>query len=139
MGTDSRARSSDMMRRTATLFLYLAVLGCVDSLDRRGADWSVVGLAKFEDVKFSQITAGWDHDCGIIKDTGEVECWGADWASNGLAEFNGVKFSQITAGWDHACGITKDTEEVKCWGADLKEQGATGAKKFEGVKFSQIP
>ena len=31
------------------------------------------------DVAYSQISAGYDHTCGVQADNGHVSCWGANW------------------------------------------------------------
>jgi alpha-tubulin suppressor-like RCC1 family protein len=86
------------------------------------------GLAEVKGLKFSQISAGEKHNCGIIKETEEAKCWGNDqekqvtglggWQGKPLLpskfKFKGTKFSQISAGKHHTCGIIKETEEVEC-------------------------
>jgi len=97
----------------------------------------VIGTPK--GTKFSQISAGTSHNCGIIKETEEAKCWGRDQFKqvSGAAQFKGVKFSQISAGSSHNCAITKETEEAKCWGSDRFKQ-VSEAAQFKGVKFSSI-
>jgi hypothetical protein len=72
---------------------------------------------------FSEISAGYDHTCGL-KDDGYVECWG--WIRPGgyarLAVPKDLgRVTQIASGDDHSCAITLQ-KLVRCWGANDEKQ-----------------
>ena len=70
-----------------------------------------------DDVRFSAITAGGYHSCGLRPDS-TVECWGGNWIEASLgAEIppNG-QFTAVSAGWDHTCGL-RTNGTVDCWEA----------------------
>ena len=63
---------------------------------------------------FTQITAGWNHVCGL-KMEGTVVCWGGN--ENGEASApEGEVFIEISAGASHTCGLRPDGVGA-CWGS----------------------
>ena len=60
----------------------------------------------------AQISAGWQHTCGLRAD-GSSTCWGYN--SYGQATVPAGTFTQISAGWQHTCGLRAD-RSVTCWG-----------------------
>jgi alpha-tubulin suppressor-like RCC1 family protein len=78
------------------------------------------------DVRFSEISAGGRHTCGIAV-SGSAYCWGAnEVAQLGIGEDSephsvpkrvdaNIVFSGISAGWNHTCGVTPQ-RLAYCWG-----------------------
>ena len=62
--------------------------------------------------RFSCISAGWEHTCGLKAD-GSIACWGDDY--KGEATPPGDRFASVSAGWSHSCGV-RDDGTVACWG-----------------------
>jgi hypothetical protein len=67
-----------------------------------------------EPARFTQITAGADHTCGLRSD-GSATCWGRD--ASGQAEPPAGAFTQIDAGSNHTCGL-RDDATAACWGSN---------------------
>jgi alpha-tubulin suppressor-like RCC1 family protein len=78
------------------------------------------------DIRFSEISAGGRHTCGIAV-SGLAYCWGAnEVAQLGIGEDGEPRnvpmrvnanfvFSGISAGWNHTCGVTPQ-RLAYCWG-----------------------
>lgn len=65
-------------------------------------------------LAFDQISAGWNHTCGVERGTGFAHCWGDNsFAQSDVA--SGV-FEQVSAGWNHTCGRRTNLTTVECWG-----------------------
>ena len=86
---------------------------------------NTAGAAEPPEGKFSAITAGWEHSCGIRTD-GTAICWGNN--REDRAEPPEGKFSAITAGWEHSCGVRTDGTAA-CWGRN--SDGQTDAPEGE--------
>ncbi len=80
--------------------------------------WPRVGVEPPEAGRFSQVTVGYSHGCGIDVNDSTVTCWGRD--TDGEIDTPTGKFSQISAGGFHTCGIRLD-QTITCWGADKPE------------------
>ncbi len=80
---------------------------------------TVVGLAVAlimacgGEPKFTQISAGGDHTCGLRSD-GSVACWGSDEYGQ-LRAPEDEHFTAIAAGGVYTCGLRADGTAV-CWG-----------------------
>ncbi len=70
------------------------------------------GDATVETNGFIQVSAGYDHVCGLRRD-GTVACAGAN--DDGQATPPAGTFTQIAAGWGFTCGLQGDGN-VTCWG-----------------------
>lgn len=116
------------------------------------------------DHKFTQITTGQYHTCGLIAD-GTALCWGRNhngqlgisdpgwWVSRAIVEPTAVygdhKFTQIVAGYEYTCGLLTNGD-VMCWGYNGHRQLGNGVGPNElkvytfpilvagGHKFTQI-
>ncbi len=55
---------------------------------------------------FSQVSAGWDHTCGLKTD-GSLTCRGRD--DSGQATPPAGTFIQVSAGYFHTCAIKSDS------------------------------
>jgi alpha-tubulin suppressor-like RCC1 family protein len=61
---------------------------------------------------FSQVSAGYDHTCGLRTD-GTVACWGANNSAQSTPPSG--TFSQVSAGHFYTCGVKTDGT-VAGWG-----------------------
>ncbi|GAB1688659.1 hypothetical protein KRM28CT15_04620 [Krasilnikovia sp. M28-CT-15] len=103
-------------------------------------------------VRFTQLTAGNNHTCGLGSDT-RTYCWG--WGPDGqlgngtvdesttpvpVKAPNGVSFTQLTAGEGHTCGLGNDTRTY-CWGWGADGQLGNGgtANRSSPVAVSPLP
>lgn len=99
-----------------------------------------VAIAGSESVTALQISAGWEHSCGV-ETGGAAWCWGQGWAGQlgdgswGLTNHStvpvevslpGVAALMAGAGWAHSCGLVAGGA-VKCWGNGEAGQLGTGA------------
>ncbi len=64
-------------------------------------------------LRFSSVTAGGRHTCGITAD-GQARCWGADDAGQSTPPAN-ANFTEIHAEHDSTCGLST-AGDVICWG-----------------------
>ena len=91
------------------------------------------------DLRFSQLAAGADFTCGIVRD-GTAYCWGLN--ERGQLGFAGVRetgpptlvnssarFSRISAAEHHACGVTLQ-QQIVCWGNNSAGQLGHGIPPF---------
>lgn len=77
----------------------------------------------YQEYTFSQVSAGYDHTCGVRADEGyrgQVVCWGSN--SHGQLiesyedeELYNLRFQAVGAGDDFTCGLTTD-QRIVCWG-----------------------
>ncbi len=103
--------------------------------------------------KFSQITVGDVHGCGLQTDN-KVVCWGGNtapttfapskeeypqyWTNEGQATPPKGTFLQISAGRYHTCGI-KTNNTVRCWGHNSEEQSYSPSDPFWDFHFEKFP
>jgi alpha-tubulin suppressor-like RCC1 family protein len=112
--------------------------------------WTAVPVRAPHGVAFTQLTAGFDHTCGISGT--RAYCWG----NSGTSEFpatpvpvrapRGVVFTQLTAGHDYTCGIGGG--RAYCWGQNIWGQLGNGdttdqrtpvpVRAPQGVRFTQL-
>lgn len=89
---------------------------------------ALVPATVFGGLKFSTVSAGRDHACGLLLATGLAYCWGFNvWGPVGNnTQFDqltavpvlvGRTFRSITAGLFYTCGATPG-DVVYCWGYD---------------------
>jgi len=116
-----------------------AIVGAADTGWAQGATY-----AGFTGPKFTSVSAGWAHTCGI-ETNGQTYCWGAGTSGqlgNGLlvdaaapvAVVNAPAFASVHAGGNFTCGLTA-TGDVYCWGAGF----TTTATKISGsLKFTMM-
>lgn len=94
----------------------------VDAMTHSDVPVAVVG-----GLRFSAISAGTSHFCGLTRSS-RVHCWGANWAdqlgaggvgavssSTPVAASNSLRFESVTTSPYGACGIT-NRSFVYCWG-----------------------
>ncbi|MCY3805782.1 MAG: RCC1 domain-containing protein [bacterium] len=66
------------------------------------------------DGRFTAVTAGLEHSCGL-RTNGTIECWGGGTSDGGPADAPGGRFTAVTAGSFHSCGLLSDGT-ITCWG-----------------------
>ncbi|MGH7636404.1 MAG: Ig-like domain-containing protein [Gemmatimonadaceae bacterium] len=94
--------------------------------------WTPIPVS--ETLRFREISAGYDHTCGITL-SGATYCWGA-WMilDGGLAQVSytpvlvegGLTFVEISAGGWFTCGLTA-AGKAYCWGANSLGQLGNGS------------
>ena len=97
-----------------------------------GSDSSDVVTETSPNERFTEISAGYFHVCGIRKDK-TANCWGgydpgdSNYYGQGEVpeEYVETKFSKIAAGYYHNCGTTDGSNgqtagDVVCWGAEIE-------------------
>ena len=100
-------------------------------------------------MKFSSVSSGEMHTCGVEEETRRIRCWGNE--NSPKRNFNdhrvsrcekppckvpeNVKFVSVSVGEDSSCGLEEGTGFVRCWGSDEYGQVSNVTK---GVEFSSI-
>lgn len=79
---------------------------------------------------FTQVSAAWQHACGVTAD-GSVVCWGNN-ADGRASPPPGTAFTQVSAGGAHTCGVTAGGT-VACWGNNDYDQAVPDAGIFTQV------
>jgi alpha-tubulin suppressor-like RCC1 family protein len=97
-------------------------------------------------VTATQVSASWDHSCGVEAEGG-AWCWGGAWAGqlgDGSWGFGndsrvpvavyvpGAQVLMTAVGWAHSCGLLAGGA-VRCWGNN--EAGQLGTGLVEGSRF----
>jgi alpha-tubulin suppressor-like RCC1 family protein len=88
-------------------------------------------------LSFSQVSAGWEHACGVTPDY-HAYCWGnngigalGDGTTNDhstpVAVAGGHQFRQVDAGMDFTCGVSYPDNRAYCWGNNFFGQLGTGS------------
>lgn len=97
------------------------------------------------DYKFTGLSAGRQHICGVLSDRLETRCWGSDFdyaVGEGVPPFavsvpypvTGLHpFTSVSAGDQFSCGLTSD-HNVWCWGSN--RSGQLGQHPLEGRLIS---
>ena len=81
---------------------------------------------KYEPPRFSAISSGGDHTCGLQGDDGVI-CWGR---IRSLAE--GESFAVVSSGGQHTCGLRFDGS-IGCWGHNNDGQAFPPPGQFMAV------
>ena len=89
-------------------------------------------------AKFKLIAAGEAYSCGIIAQSGEIECWGRDRRGRSGQRLGAPtgKFIDISLDYDNYCGLRANGYAV-CWPHELPEENdenmaaAFGGRVFE--------
>jgi alpha-tubulin suppressor-like RCC1 family protein len=110
---------------------------------------SLVPVAVEGDLVFSQISAGFDHTCGIAG--GVAYCWGTGSSGqlgndtreeslvpNAVSADPSLRFSSISAGGYHTCGISV-TKVTYCWGAGSAGQLGQGGNVNGSISDALLP
>ena len=73
-------------------------------------------------TKFSQVSAGASHTCGILQATGGLDCWG-DNASGVTTAPATTGYQRLACGKVHCCAISA-SGSIDCWGDDSAGQAS---------------
>jgi hypothetical protein len=84
--------------------------------------------------KFSQVSAGLTHSCGV-RENGVLACWGED--EDGQSSPPPGEFTQVSVGSTHTCGVRADGT-VACWGNNLDGQTVPPQGTFLWVSAGQF-
>lgn len=109
----------------------------------RDASCSAIPIPVAGGIKFSSITAGISHACGLTQ-SGAAFCWGSDidgnlgdgpTVSRGIGPVSvagNLTFGVLSAGAYHTCGITTGGEAY-CWGRNAEGQLGNGSTSSSSV------
>ena len=120
---------ADRYGETVYLIRTDGSLGCLQDGSRAYARAVPAG-------RFTDVTAGWKHVCGLRTDK-TLACW-----KKSLAGFSGLNpvlrppsgaFEAVAAGKEHACAI-RESGSVVCWGDNTWGQADAPGGKFTDVK-----
>lgn len=87
-------------------------------------------------TKYSSVSVGAGHTCGLEQTTGVLKCWGLNnYGQLGVADFNnrttptvvssGTSFAAVWTGSSHTCALTR-SGQMKCWGYNAEGQLMNG-------------
>lgn len=86
------------------------------------------GQAAAPEGRFTQVSSGRVHSCGIESGNSTATCWGANGAQQStvpLRDDGGEHtFIAVATGHSSTCGIRQDNNQLLCWGAEIP--GADG-------------
>ena len=89
-------------------------------------------------TQFAQISAGWNHSCGITREN-RIECWGSgrDGAPGERLAAPDGEFTAISVGWRNSCALRPSGRAFCWWTPDhLTYRLPIGiAEAFGGAKF----
>ena len=94
-----------------------------------GAPQSISGPAKTPGGKFTAITAGDYHSCGLRAD-GAVVCWGSGATPTASLDIKGV--TMVSAGGAFTCGLLTD-QTIDCWAGKFSAIGNVPNGTFQAV------
>jgi alpha-tubulin suppressor-like RCC1 family protein len=105
--------------------------------DGTSANVRTVPVAVAGGHRFSAVTAGWSHTCGLVQD-GTAWCWGANFGGQlgdgttddrpaPVAVGGGRSYRSIAAGFAHTCAVALDGTAY-CWGRNDSGQLGDGTK-----------
>lgn len=93
-----------------------------------------------EGILFNQISAGAQHNCGIVSLDNTAYCWGYEGETSGAStlppDLLGTSFAQIRASQHYSCGLLT-TGAVRCWGENNNGQSTPPAATFIEVGESK--
>ncbi len=90
-------------------------------------------VASWTTGRFTQVSAGKDHTCGVRSD-GSVACWGRNVERQASPPTIG-RFTQVSAGAWHTCGLRSDGS-LECWGDD--RYGQVSDPNSSSDTFTQV-
>jgi hypothetical protein len=83
---------------------------------------------------FTQVDAGWSHNCAL-RDDGTLACWGSnDW---GESEPPAGSFTQVSAGGGYTCARRPDATLV-CWGLNYLDRATPPPGTYAQVSAGAI-
>ena len=154
-------RVTSQLSRLLSLGLVVTAIGCGDNTDSPTAPASPPALATAaaSALAFYQVSAGWNHSCGVTTDN-RAYCWGAttqgalgdgepDFPTvpqpTPVAVLGGIQFHQLSAGSFVTCGVTPDFRAY-CWGDNERGEVGDGSLTNRlvpvavagGLRFRQI-
>ncbi|NIP86080.1 MAG: hypothetical protein GTO03_11140, partial [Planctomycetales bacterium] len=89
-------------------------------------------VASWTTGRFTQVSAGKDHTCGLRSD-GSLACWGDDrYGQMSDPNSSSDTFTQVSAGWQHTCGLRSDGS-LACWGNNSTGQASPLTGDFTQV------
>ncbi|NBU20182.1 hypothetical protein EBS43_02020 [bacterium] len=101
-----------------------------DQLTSLAGDPQKIPITIDSGTEYTQVSAGWDHTCGITKDE-QLKCWGRNLegqlGDNSLTNretpvtIGSDKYLSVSSGYDHTCAIQTDNK-LYCWGENYAGQ-----------------
>ena len=109
-----------------------------------GQDSGIAPVSVSGELRFTSITAGGTHTCGLTAE-GRAYCWGRNDAGQlgdstvtdrptPVPVVGSIVFRMLTAGLKHTCGISTE-DEPYCWGANEHGQLGNGGRTNLSVPF----
>ena len=83
--------------------------------------------------KFTAVSAGWDHACGL-RTNGIVDCWGGNEVGQASAPVG--EFIAISAGAGYTCGLQADGT-ARCWGDSGDDEATPPGGQFVAISAGE--
>jgi alpha-tubulin suppressor-like RCC1 family protein len=105
--------------------------GCARQKDNNLACWGWNNFAQItvpEETRFTHISLGDNHSCGIRADNHHIICWGSN--DTGQIDAPDGEFKTVSAGGSHTCAIDMQGK-ARCWGYNYNGQSQAPSDSFK--------